>query len=165
MGIIYQGRRLSVEKRTHHFPDGTERERVVIYPSNAVAVLPVEEETCYLIRQYRFAIDEYLFEAPAGTMDPGELPADTARRELQEETGLIAGNLISRGFIYTTPGYTTEKLFLFEARNLSSPAPQSLDDDEHIELVRLPKKEVLSMVKDGRIHDAKTICLIHLCLG
>lgn len=164
MGVIYQGRRLSVEKRTHRFPDGTERERVVIHPSNAVAILPVEKDTCYLIRQYRFAIGEYLFEAPAGTMDPGELPVDTARRELKEETGLIAEQLIPRGFIYTTPGYTTEKLFLFEARNLSSPASQNLDDDEHIELIQVPKKEVLCMVKDGRIHDAKTICLIHVCL-
>lgn len=164
MGIIYRGRRLSVEKSVYLFPDGSERERVVIHPSHAVTILPIEGDACYLIRQYRFAIDEYLFETPAGTIDPGESPEVTARRELQEETGLTAGRLISHGFIYTTPGFTTEKLYLFEARDLSSPALQKLDDDEHIELLRLPVDEVRNMANDGRIHDAKTICLIHLCL-
>ena len=72
-------------------------------------MLPIEGDSCILLRQFRFAIGEHLCEAPAGTMDPGETPLATAQRELIEETGLLGDRFIPRGFIYTTPGFTTEK--------------------------------------------------------
>jgi ADP-ribose pyrophosphatase len=163
--LIYQGRRLLVEKETVQTRDGRSKERVVIRPSDAAAILPLQGDTCYLIRQYRFAVDRYLYEVPAGTIDPGETPEETANRELQEETGFTAGRLIPRGFVFTTPGFTTERIHLFEAQDLSLRGESHLEEDELIELAPFSRHELFSMIEDGRICDAKTICLIYRCLG
>ena len=128
-------------------------------------MLPIEGDSCILIRQFRFAIGEYLCEAPAGTMDPGEGPFETAQRELIEETGLAGETFIPRGFIYTTPGFTTERIHLFEVRGLTPSHEYEKDEDEEIEVVRVPSSEVLAMARDGRIRDAKTIALVCRCLG
>jgi ADP-ribose pyrophosphatase len=162
---IYRGKRLSVEKKVFRLPNGTEREKVVIHPGNAAVMLPIEGDACILLRQYRFVIDEYIYEAPAGTLNPGETPAECARRELIEEARVDAGTLIPRGFIWTTPGFTDEKLFLFEARDLVPSDAHPQDENEIIEIVRVPNKEVLEMIRDGRICDAKTICIAMRCLG
>lgn len=84
---IYRGKRLSIETREFTLPNGTKKERIVVRPGGAVAILPVEGDDCYLLRQYRFAVDDYIYEAPAGTLDEGEEPHETAYRELIEETG------------------------------------------------------------------------------
>ncbi len=162
---IYRGKRLRVVKELYRLPSGKEKERVVIHPGNAVAILPRDGDTCILIRQFRFAIGEYLCEAPAGTVDEGETPLQTAQRELIEETGLAGGQFIPRGFIYTTPGFTTEKIHLFEVRDLSPSSEFEKDEDEEIEVVRVPAAEVLTMARDGRIRDAKTLALVCRCLG
>ena len=165
MTEIYRGKRLRVVKELYRLPSGKEKERVVIHPGDAAAMLPIEGDTCILLRQFRFAIGEYLCEAPAGTMDPGETPLATAQRELIEETGLSGERFISRGFIYTTPGFTTEKIHLFEVRGLTPSHEHAKDEDEEIQVVRVPASEVLVMVRDGRICDAKTIALVCRCLG
>jgi ADP-ribose pyrophosphatase len=162
---IFRGRRLWIEKRMIRSPRGTKMERVIIHPNSAVAVLPVEGDRCKLLRQYRVAIDQFIYEVPAGTMEPGENPEETARRELIEETGFAAQTIATRGFIYTTPGFTDEKIFLFEARDLSPSDEYSKDEDEIIEVVDIPSAHLRGMIRDGTIVDAKTICLIHLCLG
>jgi ADP-ribose pyrophosphatase len=163
--VIYRGKRLRVVKEMYRLPSGREKERVVIHPGDAAAMLPVEGDACILLRQFRFAIGEYLCEAPAGTMDPGETPFETAKRELIEETGLSGETFIPRGFIYTTPGFTTERIHLFEVRGLTPSNEYAKDEDEEIEVVRVPVSEVHSMVRDGRICDAKTIALVCRCLG
>ena len=165
MTEIYHGKRLRVVKEMYRLPSGREKERVVIHPGDAAAMLPIDGDTCILLRQFRFAIGEYLCEAPAGTMDPGESPLETARRELIEETGLAGETFIPKGFIYTTPGFTTEKIHLFEVRGLSPSSEYEKDEDEEIEVVRVPAREVLAMARDGRIRDAKTIVLVLRCLG
>ena len=165
MTEIYRGKRLRVVKELYRLPSGREKERVVIHPGDAAAMLPIEGDTCILLRQFRFAIGEWLCEAPAGTLDPGETPLETARRELIEETGLSGGTFIPRGFIYTTPGFTTEKIHLFEVRDLTPSREHAKDEDEEIEVVRIPVPEVLAMALDGRIRDAKTIALVYRCLG
>jgi ADP-ribose pyrophosphatase len=130
-----------------------------------VAILPLNGDRCKLLKQYRYAIDQYIFEAPAGTMEPGEDPLETARRELIEETGFAAKTIAEKGFIYTTPGYTDEKIFLFEARDLSPSREFGKDEDEVIEVVDIAINDLTGMISDGTIVDAKTICLIHHCLG
>ena len=162
---IFRGRRLWIEKRTIRLPNGIEREKVIVHPRNAVAILPLNGDRCKLLKQYRYAIDQYIFEAPAGTMEPGEDPLETARRELIEETGFAAKTIAEKGFIYTTPGYTDEKIFLFEARDLSPSREFGKDEDEVIEVVDIAIRDLKGMISDGTIVDAKTICLIHHCLG
>lgn len=165
MTDIYRGKRLRVARELYRLPSGTEKERIVIHPGDAVAMLPIEGDACVLLRQYRFAIGEWLCEAPAGTMDEGETPLQTARRELIEETGLAGETFVPRGFIWTTPGFTTEKIHLFEVRGLSPSDAYGKDEDEEIEVVRVPGAEVLAMAQDGRIRDAKTLALVLRCLG
>ena len=165
MTDIYRGKRLRVVKEMYRLPSGREKERVVIHPGDAAAMLPIDGGECILLRQFRFAIGKYLCEAPAGTVDPGETPLETARRELMEETGLSGETFIPRGFIYTTPGFTTEKIHLFEVRGLSPSKAYGKDEDEEIEVARVPIPGVLAMARDGRIRDAKTIALVYRCLG
>ena len=144
---------------------GLERQKVIVPPSNAGAILPIEGEQCKLIRQYRYAIDDYILEAPAGALERGEDPREAAARELIEETGFKAQDIEPRGFIITTPGYTDEKIFLYEAHDLSPSQEYEKDEDEVIEVLDIPVKDLNRMIHDGTIVDAKTICLIHRCLG
>lgn len=132
----------------------------MVRPGNAVAVLPVEGDHCYLIRQYRFAIGRTIWEVPAGTMDEGERPEETAYRELIEETGFAAVQFLPLGMIYTTPGFTDEVIYLFEARGLAPSDEFSMDEDEAIEVCRVPLSDLPRMIRDGEIVDAKSIALI-----
>lgn len=162
---IYRSKRLSIETREFTLPNGTKKERVIVHPGGAVAILPIEGNDCYLLRQYRFAVDDYIYEAPAGTIDEGEEPHETAYRELIEETGMKAETFVPRGWIYPSPGYTDERIWLYLAEDLSPCSDYQMDDDEVIEVVRVPVGDVRAMIADGRIVDAKTICLVCRCLG
>jgi ADP-ribose pyrophosphatase len=161
---IFRGRRLWIETKKIRLPTGTTREKVIVHPSNAVAILPRDGDRCKLLRQYRYAIDQYIIEAPAGTMEPGEDPLATAGRELIEETGFSAETIVPKGYIYTTPGFTDEKIFLFEASGLSPSREYEKDEDEVIEVIDVAVRDLPAMVGDGRIVDGKTICLIQRCL-
>ncbi|AGB03821.1 NUDIX hydrolase [Methanoregula formicica] len=165
MTEIFRGRRLWIETKKIRLPTGVEREKVIVHPSNAVAIFPVDGDRCKLLKQYRYAIDQYIIEAPAGTMEQGEEPLATAGRELIEETGFTAKTIEPKGFIYTTPGFTDEKIFLFEARGLSPSQQYGKDEDEVIEVIDVAVKYLPEMIRDGRIVDGKTICLIQRCLG
>ncbi|GAB7016886.1 NUDIX hydrolase [Methanogenium cariaci] len=154
-------KKITLETVTVTLPSGVVKERRVVHPGHAVAMLPVEGDFCYLERQYRFAVDEWIYEAPAGTIDPGETPEETAYRELIEETGMAAETLIPRGKIYPSPGYTDEVIYLFEACGLSPSDAYGMDDDEQIEVVKVSLHEMEEMIRDGRIIDAKTICLAY----
>ncbi|MCK9631109.1 MAG: NUDIX hydrolase [Methanoregula sp.] len=162
---IFRGRRLWIETKTIRLPTGTEREKVIVHPSNAVAIFPIEGDRCKLLKQYRYAIDQYILEVPAGTMEQGEEPLVTAGRELIEETGFAAKTIVPKGFIYTTPGFTDEKIFLFEARDLSPSQEYGKDEDEVIEVIDVAVRDLPGMIRDGSIVDGKTICLIQRCLG
>jgi ADP-ribose pyrophosphatase len=161
---IFRSRRLWIEKKVIPMQNGVKKEKVIIHPGNAVAILPIDGDRCKLLRQYRYAIGQHICEAPAGTMEPGEDPAATAHRELIEETGFEAGSMTPKGFIYTTPGFTDEKIFLFEARDLSPSQEFGKDEDEVIEVMDVAVRDLDAMIRDGTICDAKTICLIHRCL-
>ena len=164
MTEIWRGRRLWVEQRSVELPSGT-KEFVVVHPGGAVAILPVDGDEVVLIRQYRAAIDAWILEAPAGTLEEGEEPAVCAGRELIEETGLSASELVPLGAVYTTPGFSDEVIHLYLARGLAPCTDFEMDEDEQIEVARFPADEVRAMALDGRIRDAKTLCLVHRGLG
>ena len=161
---IFRGRRLWIEQRRVELPNGLIRDKVIVHPSNAVAILPLEGERCKLIRQYRYAIDDYILEAPAGALEQNEDPLAAAGRELIEETGFAAQTIEPRGYIITTPGYTDEKIYLYEARGLTPSEEYGKDEDEVIEVVDVAAGDLPGMVQNGTITDAKTICLICRCL-
>jgi ADP-ribose pyrophosphatase len=162
---VYDGRIVRLSVDTVRFPDGSVGELEMIRHSGAAAVLPVagrggEDPEIVLIRQYRYAANGYLYEVPAGRPDrPGEDWEVCARRELEEETGLVAGSLEYLTAIHTTPGFTDELIHLFLARDLRKGAT-ARDVDEFIEIVRLPLSEALALVRDGSITDGKTICTL-----
>lgn len=163
---VWDGRIVKLSLDTVRFPDGSTGELEMIRHSGAAAVLPVYGERgepdpdVVLIRQYRYATDGYLYEVPAGRPDrTGEDWAVCARRELEEETGLVAGSLERLTAIHTTPGFTDELIHLFVARDLTEGA-LARDVDEFIDVVRLPFSAALAMVRDGEITDGKTICTL-----
>ena len=158
---VHGKKKITLESVTVTLPSGAVKERRVVRPGHAVAMLPIVGDCCYLERQYRFAVGEWIYEVPAGTTDPGETPEETAFRELIEETGMAAETLVSRGKIYPAPGYTDEVIYLFEAYGLTPSDAYGMDDDEQIEVVKVSLGEMEEMIRDGRIIDAKTICLAY----
>ena len=163
---VYDGRIVHLSVDTVRFPDGSTGELEIIRHSGAAAVLPVlgdppdPDPEVVLIRQYRYAADGYLLEVPAGRPErPGEPWEECARRELEEETGLVATTLVPLTCIYTTPGFTDERIHLFLALGVG-PGRTSLDRDEFVEPVRLRLSDVLARVRTGEIVDAKTICTV-----
>lgn len=168
---IFKGRIVDLAVDRVRFPDGSEGEMELIRHSGASAVLPLLGErgavdpTVLLLRQYRYASGGYLYEVPAGRPDfPGEDWEVCARRELQEETGLVAGRMTRLTSIYTTPGFTDEVIHLFLAEDLSQ-GKLSLDADEFIEAAPVPLSEALRMVRDGEITDAKTVSTLMYAAG
>jgi ADP-ribose pyrophosphatase len=167
---IHKGRIVDLSIDTVRFPDRSIGHLEMIRHSGASAVLPVfgdpgdPDPDILLLRQYRYAAGGYLLEVPAGRPDaPGEDWELCARRELQEETGLIAGRLVPLTTIYTTPGFTDERIHLFLAFDLAT-GQNRLDSDEFIETIRLPLSEAIQRIRNGEIVDAKTICTLYTAL-
>jgi len=147
--------RLRVE--TLSLADGRTQERGAIEHPGAVVLVPLlPNEDVLMIRQYRHAIDKTILELPAGARDWDEEWATCAHRELREETGHRAQKLTRLGEIWPAPGLSSELMLLYLAQELH-PAPLPQDEDEEIEVVRLPLVELLAMARDGRIRDATTI--------
>lgn len=146
-----------VEQRLR-LADGREIERTSVEHPGAVAIVAIDEQGRWLlVEQYRYAVRKRLLEVPAGTLEAGETPAETAAREIREETGFAAGSLLRIGGAYAAPGFLTEYIHYFLATGLhADPLPQ--DDDEDIAPpLHLSYEEVLTAIDDGTIEDAKTI--------
>lgn len=154
---VYEGRLLKVYRNTIQLADGRPALREVIKHPGAVALVAFDaDENLLLVRQYRAGIDRAILEIPAGLLETGESAAACAARELREETGYQAGQLDSLGGCHVAPGYTDEYIHLFHAHDLT-PAPLPQDDDEALELVRVPLAQALVWVADGTLSDSKTI--------
>ncbi len=165
---LHTGRVINLDLDDVRFPNGATGQLEMVRHPGAAAVLPfldppsAPDPRVILLRQFRHAADGYIDEVPAGRLDSGETPAQCAQRELQEETGYTASHVVPLLAIYTTPGFTDERIHLFCAHGLSPGAP-SRDIDELIELQIVPWSEVRSRVRRGRIQDAKTLTTLLFC--
>lgn len=158
---IYRGRVVHLTTEDVALPNGHRMELEIVRHPGAAAVAALDDTGAVtLLRQYRHAVGGYLWEVPAGKLDPGETPQVCAARELREEAGLMAGRLEAVGSIVTCPGFCDEIIHLFVATELTR-APQARGADEVIESVRsVPLAETLAMIRAGEIRDAKTIAAL-----
>lgn len=158
---IYTGKVLSLDLDQVRFPDGSTGELEMIRHSGASAIVPIfdvekSDPEILLIRQYRYAANGYVYEIPAGRLDGDETPEDCARRELKEETGYSATRIRPLTTIYTTPGFTDERIHLFVGEGLA-PGKDDRESDEFLELHPTPLSHALAMIRAGEIVDGKTI--------
>ncbi|MDH3745920.1 MAG: NUDIX hydrolase [Acidobacteriota bacterium] len=159
---VFRGIAVDLRVDRVRLPNGHEADLEVISHPGAAVVMPMTtEHEVVLLRQYRYAAGGWLLELPAGKLNPGERPAACAVRELEEEAGFKAGRLDSLGWVWTTPGFTNERIWLFIARDLE-PGCQELESEEVLEITSLPMSEVLRRIECGEIQDAKTICTLLL---
>jgi ADP-ribose pyrophosphatase len=157
---VYPGRTVHLDLERVELPNGATHEFEIVHHPGAACVVPfVTRDDVLLLRQFRHAAGRWLVEAPAGKLDPGEPPESCARRELEEETGHVAGRLTSLGFIHVSPGFCDEVIHLFAAEDLA-PGRACVEESECLELLRVPFAEALDMAHDGRITDAKTIAAL-----
>ncbi len=153
----YKGGHIQVREDRVIEPAGHECSReIVIHPGAVCIVARPTPEDVILIRQYRHATGHELVEIPAGTLHEGEDPRECAIRELEEEAGYRAASMVERGRFWTTPGFTTEFMYLYEATNLTK-TQINPDEDEVIEVDIVPRSKALQMIDDGQIQDAKSI--------
>lgn len=153
---IFRGRTIHVDVDRVRLPNGREMDMELVHHRGAAAVVPLlDDGTVLLVRQYRYATGGWLLEIPAGKLDAGESPETCAGRETEEETGYRPGKLRPLGWIWTTPGFADEKIWLFLATELELTA-QVLGDDEVLSLERMPLETAVEMAFRGEIHDCKT---------
>ncbi|MDY7108512.1 MAG: NUDIX hydrolase [Planctomycetota bacterium] len=156
----HRGRLFSVEVLSFTDEHGRDVRREIVRHPGAVVVVPVlDDGRLVLIRNYRIAVDDRLWELPAGKLEAGEDPQHAAARELEEETGYRPGRIRPLGAFYSSPGFADEKLHAFIAEKLAF-VGQNLEPGEQIEAEPLPCVEVLAMIADGRICDGKTIAAV-----
>jgi ADP-ribose pyrophosphatase len=152
----FDGRVFNVTVDTIQEGDVTYSREVVHHPGSAVILPLFSDGTIALVRQYRHPAVRYLLELPAGTLKEGERPENGAQRELEEELGYVAGRIEKLGEFFVSPGFLEEKMWLFLATDLVQ-TQQQLEDDEILDVVRVPFSEGLLMIADGEIEDGKTI--------
>ena len=157
---VWPGKVVRLDLERVALPGGAIAELEIIHHPGASCVVPIlSTGEIVLVRQFRHAVGCWLLEAPAGKLDAGEAPELCAHRELEEETGLKAASLEKLGVIHTTPGFSDEVIHCFVARDLSD-GTMAHEANEVMTVERHPAKDVLAMLRDGRITDAKTICVL-----
>jgi ADP-ribose pyrophosphatase len=167
---VYDGRIFNVDIDTVRFPDGSTGELEMVRHSGASAVVPFlgdptgDDPQILLLRQYRYAAEGYLYEVPAGRIDAGESPEECARRELVEETGCTASGVEPLTTIYTTPGFTDERIHLFMATGLSR-GEHKRERDEFMEVETLTMSRALELIARGEIVDSKTVVALLFAAG
>jgi ADP-ribose pyrophosphatase len=167
---VYSGRIINLDVDTVRFPNGSTGELEMIRHPGAAAIVPFLSDPVgvdpqlLLLRQYRYAADEFLYEIPAGRLDPGEEPLDCAKRELMEETGCEAERIEHLYTFYTTPGFTDEKIHAFMAVGLSRGESRH-ETDEFITVETLTLSNALGLIEKGEIKDAKTALAILYAAG
>ncbi len=159
---VYDGRVLALDVDEVLEPGGVRATREVVRHHGSVAALPVKDDgSVVLVRQYRYAVGESLWELPAGRLDAGETPEDGIQRELREEIGQRAGNLEKIAFFYTTPGFCDEAMHLFRATGLVADQAAA-DDDERIEIGTFTLDQAAAMIASGELREGKTLVAVLL---
>lgn len=167
---IYTGRVLNLDIDQVRFPDGSSGELEIIRHPGASAVLPFLSDPAgpdpqiLLIKQYRYAAEDFLYEVPAGRLDPNESPADCARRELLEETGCTAERVEPLYTFFTTPGFIDERIHGFIATGLTR-GESKREADEFMTLETMTLSRSLELIQKGEIRDGKTTVLILFAAG
>jgi ADP-ribose pyrophosphatase len=167
---LYKGKIFTLDRDTVRFPDGTVAEMDIIRHPGASAIVPFlndpdgEDPQLLLLRQYRYAAGGYIYEVPAGRLDDEESPADCAVRELKEETGCTAEKMEPLFTMFTTPGFTDEKIHVFMATGLSH-GESAREADEFADVVIMRLAEALELIRLGEIMDAKTALSILYVAG
>jgi ADP-ribose pyrophosphatase len=167
---IYTGRVINLDVDTVQFPDGSVGQLEMVRHPGASAILPFLSEPTgadpqiLLIRQYRYAADSFIYEVPAGRLEPGETPEACAHRELREETGCTAGRMERLTTVYTTPGFTDERIHLFMATDLTRGEARR-EADEFVENVVMTLSKALSMIEQGEIVDGKSMVALMFAAG
>lgn len=156
--MMYDGRIIKVYKDNVELADGKKSFREVVRHSGGVVILAFkDEDTILLVKQYRYPIGETVLELPAGKLEKGEDPFEAAKRELEEETGYCANKWTDLGYINTSPGFSDEKLYLYLAQDFEYTHCHP-DEGEIIQAFEYKYDDVLKMIDNGEINDAKTIC-------
>lgn len=154
---IYEGRLINLRVDQIRTAAGVESVREIVEHPGAIALIALDEAgRVLLVKQYRHAVRAVTLEIPAGILEPGEEPAAAAQRELREETGYRAERLERLGGIHTAPGFSTEYIHFFLATRLV-PDRLAMDDDEVIDLLRLPLGDAIDLIHTGQIDDSKTV--------
>jgi len=159
---VFPGKLFTVRNIRKPLPNGKEKTYELVDIQNAITVLPLDDElNIHCVEQYRIGADRKLLELPAGKIEIGEDPLAAARRELREETGMDANEIIHLGNFFMTPGYANEYMYCYLARGLFR-APLAPDADEFINLVKIPLGEMYRLIAEGKIEDSKTLAAIAL---
>jgi ADP-ribose pyrophosphatase len=156
---VYDGKVFDVDRDTVRMPNGREVTVDVVRHPKSVVLVPVPSPGhVILVRQFRYAVNAFLWELPAGSVDEGESPEQAARRECHEEIGLVPDTIVRLAAMYPTPGYCDEEMVFFRLSNLEEPAEAAaMDEDEDIEAKTFELREARDMVRRGEITDMKTV--------
>ncbi|MBN2363941.1 NUDIX hydrolase [candidate division WOR-3 bacterium] len=154
---IFEGKIITVKKDLVEISESMTASREIALHMPAVAVVPVFDDGVLLVKQFRYATGEFLWEIPAGIMEEDEKPEETAERELIEETGYRPEKLELLCRFFTTPGFSNEEVFVFMSRELSPDSSLDPDPDENIEKKIFTFSDIASCLKEGLIKDSKTI--------
>ena len=161
---VYQGKIISLRVDTVQLRNGKQSTREIVERSDCVCVVPLDSSgNVIMVQQYRKAAEETLLEIPAGGIEPGEVPQEAVIRELQEEIGHTADTLSHLSSFWITPGFCTEMMHAYLATDLR-PSSLQQDEDEDIQVVKVPLENIPGMVRRGEIKDAKSISALSLAL-
>lgn len=157
--VKYSGRIFTVTQDIVELPNGKTSTRDLVFHTGAVAVLVIRDGKMLLVRQYRKPLELHFLEIPAGKLDSkDEVPLEAAKRELEEETNLVAEEWVKMMEMVSTPGFCDEKITLFQAKNVTvKEDAKPADEDEFVEILWIPLEEVMQKIEAGEIADAKTI--------
>jgi ADP-ribose pyrophosphatase len=162
---IHEGHIINLRVDYLRNPEGKEVKRELIEHNGGVTICcRPDEQTIVLIKQYRYSVDELLYELPAGRIELGEDLLDAAKRELAEETGYIAKNWREIARVFTAPGFCNEMLYMYEATDVTL-TQQSLDDDEEAEVIVMPLTDAWQLVLEGKVRDSKTVAGLGLLIS